>query len=109
MRPIIPAILAAALLSLVFHGACGGRAGDGSEMPKQDIKTVMEAHASELMAIEGVTAVAIGELDDGTPCIKVYVVKKTDDLVRRIPKKLGGHPVTVEESGVIRPMSGDGG
>ena len=78
-------------------------------MPTQDINTVVEARAGELMAIEGVTAVAVGALDDGTPCITVYVVRKTDDLLRRIPKTLGGHPVIVEESGVIRPMSKDAG
>lgn len=76
-------------------------------MPTQDIKTVMEAHVEELMAIEGVTAVAIGELDDHTPCIKVYVVEMTDDLSDAIPKSLGGHPVVIEVSGVIEPMSGD--
>ena len=91
-------------MSLVLVGA-RVRAGDGREMPTQDINTVVEAHAGELMAIEGVTAVAVGALANGTPCIKVYVVRKTDDLVRRIPKTLGGHPVIVEESGVIRPMS----
>jgi hypothetical protein len=97
------AVYAAALLSMASLGACGG-AGDGSEMSTQDIKTVMEAHVDELMAVEGVTAVAIGALDDGTPCIQVYVVEKTKNLVRRIPKKLDGHPVVVEESGVIEPM-----
>lgn len=107
-RSVRHAVYAAALAPLVFLGACGG-AGDGGKMPTQDIKTVMEAHAGELMAIEGVTAVAIGELDDGTPCIRVYVVEMTDDVVRRIPKTLGGHPVAVEESGVIRPMPGDVG
>ena len=101
-------VYGASLISLVFLGACGG-AGDGRDMPTQDINSVMEAHAGELMAIEGVTAVAIGALDDGTPCISVYVVKKTDDLVRRIPETLGGHPVVVEESGIIRPMSGETG
>lgn len=78
-------------------------------MPTQDIKTVMEAHVDELMATEGVTAVAIGELDDGTPCIMVYIVKESDELMARIPGKLDGHPVVVEVSGVIRPMSGDEG
>ena len=94
----------AALVSLVFLGACSG-AGGGRDMSTRDINTVMEAHAGELMAIEGVTAVAVGALDDGTPCIQVYVVKKTDALLRRIPNSLGGYAVAVEESGVIRPMS----
>jgi hypothetical protein len=70
----------------------------------RDIKTVMDAHADELMAIEGVTAVAIGGLADGTPCITIYVIGKTRGLMRRLPKTLEEHPVVVEESGVIRPM-----
>ena len=102
-RPVRLTICAAALVLLIVIGACGGT-GDGRDMPTQDINAVMEAHAGELMAIEGVTAVAVGALGDGTPCIQVYVVRKTDDLVRRIPKTLGGHPVVVEESGVIMPM-----
>ena len=73
-------------------------------MPTQDINTVMEAHAGELMAIESVTAVAVGALANGTPCIKVYVLRKTAAVRRRIPRTLEGHPVIVEESGVIRPM-----
>jgi hypothetical protein len=100
-------ITVALLVALSLLGACRSGAGDGRNMPVQDIKTVMEAHVDELMAIEGVTAVAIGALEDGTPCIKVYVVEKTDALVRRIPETLDGHPVVVEESGVIEPMSGD--
>ena len=97
-------IRAAALVSLVFLGACGDGSGDGRDMPAQDINTVMEAHVGELMAIEGVTAVAVGALANGTPCIRVYVVKKTGAVRRRVPRVLGGHPVIVEESGVIRPM-----
>lgn len=100
------AVGAALVVAVAWLGACAGGAGDGRNMPKRDIKTVMEAHVDELMAIEGVTAVAIGALDDGTPCIMVYVVKKTDALERRIPGQLEGHPVVVEESGLIEPMDG---
>jgi hypothetical protein len=99
-------IYATVLAPVLLAGACGGGSGEGRDMPTQDIVKVMEAHVDELMAIEGVTAVAIGALDDGTPCIRVYLVKKTDQLARRIPKTLGGHPVAVEESGIIRPMPG---
>jgi len=109
-RSILQGLQAAALVSLVFLAGCGGKTpSNGRGMPAQDIKTVMEAHAPELLAIEGVTAVAIGALDDGTPCIKIYMVERTDRLVRRLPRTLGGHPVVVEESGVIRPMPGAGG
>ena len=81
------------------------RKGQGS-VPDRDIKTVMEAHVNDLMAVPGVTAVAIGELEDGTPCIKVYVEKSTDEIKRQIPEQLEGHPVVVEVSGEIRPMEG---
>ena len=75
----------------------------------RDINAVMEAHVGDLMAIDGVTAVAVGALGDGTPCIQVYVVSKTEDLLCRIPKTLGGYAVVIEESGVIRPMPDETG
>ena len=73
-------------------------------MPNRDIKTVMEAHVEELMAIPGVVGVAIGELEDRTPCIQVLVIEQTEELSRRIPKSLEGHPVVIMVSGEIRPM-----
>ncbi|MBI4721358.1 MAG: hypothetical protein HY770_09105 [Chitinivibrionia bacterium] len=73
-------------------------------MPTRDIKTVMEAHVGDLMAMPGVAGVAIGELDNGTPCIIVMVVDLTDDLKRTIPKDLEGHPVIIEVSGEFKPM-----
>ena len=76
-------------------------------MPNRDIKTVMEAHVADLMAIPGVVAVAIGELDDKTPCIRVYVLEQTEELGRKIPKDLQGHPVVIEVSGEIKPMTGE--
>ena len=76
-------------------------------MSKQDIKSVMDARAPELMSIEGVTAVAIGETPAGIPCIKIYVTEKSDELTARLPDKLEGHPVIIEESGEFEPMQGD--
>jgi hypothetical protein len=69
------------------------------------INQVLEAHADELMAIQGVAGVAIGLLEDGeTPCLKILVVKLTRELESELPGSLDGHPVVVEESGVIRPL-----
>lgn len=93
-------------LLLVCACSCGRPKVDGDAMPKRDINTVMEAHTSELMAIPGVTGVAIGALDNGSPCILVLVVKQTNELERKIPKKLEGHPVRIFESGEIKPMNG---
>jgi len=101
-RILLAALIPPALLS------CQANKGGERAVPTRDVKTVMEAHVDELMAITGVTGVAIGELEDGTPCIQVYVVKKSDEIVKKIPSELEGHPVHIIESGVIRPMSGNG-
>lgn len=94
------------LAMLAAVAGCRSGSDDGGNMPQRDIKTVMDAHAAELMAIDGVAAVAVSALEDGTPCIKVYVVKKTDAIARRIPKEIEGYRVVVEESGTIEPLGG---
>jgi hypothetical protein len=78
-------------------------------MPDRDIKSVMDAHVQEMMAIPGVTGVAIGELDNGTPCIMVLVVELNDEVARKIPKVLEGHPVLTVESGEFKPMTDENG
>ena len=103
-RRLCAAAIGICLITLA--GSCRTATVSDDTMPKRDIKTVMESHVDELMAIPGVTGVAIGALDDGTPCIQVLVEKKTEDVIRHIPKTLEGHPVTIIESGVIRPMGG---
>jgi hypothetical protein len=87
--------------------ACAPRETRKDTMPKRDINAVMEDHTADLMRIPGVTGVAIGALDDGTPCILVLVLKETDSLKVRIPKTLEGYPVTIFESGEIKPMEGN--
>jgi hypothetical protein len=76
-------------------------------MTRKDINAVLKAHDKELLAIPGVVGVYVGVLpDEKTPCLKVMVVEETEDLKRRIPKSIEGHPVLIEESGVIRPLKG---
>jgi hypothetical protein len=76
-------------------------------MARKDINAVLKDHDKELLAIPGVVGVYVGLLpDDKTPCLKVMVVKETEDLKRRIPKSIEGYPVLIEESGVIRPLKG---
>ena len=95
----------------------GGIASAGSQTggigdDKQSIRTamrgineVMEAHVKELMELPGVVGVFIGALDDGTPCIKVMVIKTTSELEEKIPNYLEGHPVLILETGEIKPLS----
>jgi hypothetical protein len=74
-------------------------------MTQTDINTVLKDHDKELLAIPGVVGVYVGLLpDDKTPCLKVMVVKESEDLKRRIPKSIEGYPVLIEKSGVIRPL-----
>lgn len=78
-----------------------------SIVPGEGIQKAMDAHVKELMAIPGVVGVAIGALEDGRPCILVLVVKKTAENRKLIPAEIEAYPVKIEESGEIRPMSGD--
>ena len=57
------------------------------------------------MATRGVTGVAQGEFE-GRPCIKVFVSRKTRDVVRRIPSEMDGYTVRIEESGTFRALGG---
>jgi hypothetical protein len=73
---------------------------------KKDINSVMQAHTAEIMAIPGVTGLAISELEDKTPCIWVLVVEESEELARKIPDSLEGHPVKIVVSGEIKPLEG---
>ena len=76
-------------------------------MAATDINQVIKDHAGRLMAVPGVVGVAAGLSPEGTPCIIVMAVKITPALRRRIPGRLQGHPVIIEETGEIRAMSDD--
>ena len=72
-------------------------------MPSKPIKKVLEEHTNELMSIKGVIGTAEG-LCNGKPCIKVYVIKKTRQLIQRIPTTLEWYPVVIEETGEFRAL-----
>lgn len=76
---------------------------DEKEKPR-DIKAVMENHTAELMAIPGVTGVAVGLSRKKVPCILVLVVRATTEIRERVPREIEGHPVEVMVSGEIRGM-----
>ncbi len=72
-------------------------------MAGKPIETVLKEHTDRLMSLPGVVGTAIG-VCEGTPCIKVLVVKKTPQLVNEIPQTLEGYPVVIEETGEIRAL-----
>ena len=72
-------------------------------MEKKRIEKVLKHHTDHLMSIEGVVGTGIGEFE-GQPCIKVLVVEKTAELVKKIPKDLEGYIVVIEETGEIKAL-----
>ena len=100
--------LTVVLLSIACSAAIRSpvnQTGQQESMTRKDINAVLKDHNKELLAIPGVVGVYVGLLPDNkTHCLKVMVVKETEDLKRRIPKTIEGYPVLIEESGVIRPL-----
>jgi len=76
------------------------------KMTAKTIRDVLQEHTDEWMSIPGVVGTAIGEYK-GKPCIKVLVVKKTEDLTKKIPAKIEGFPVVIQETGEIRALEKD--
>lgn len=72
--------------------------------PESDIKKVMDAHAESLMAMAGVTGVAIGKTDDGIDCIMILILEDTKEIRDKLPREIQGHPVCLFVSGEIKPM-----
>lgn len=100
MLTMLPVLVLAATWA-----GCGTQKQEDA-VPREDIMAVVDEHAPQLIAIEGVAGVAVGALDTGEPCVRIYVVKLTDELRARLPATLGGWPVDIEESGEIRPLQG---
>lgn len=72
---------------------------------RRDINLVLADHDQALLAIPGVVGVYVGMQEDRkTPCLRVMAVRKTPELLGRVPKLLEGYPVVIEESGAIRPF-----
>jgi hypothetical protein len=56
---------------------------------RRPIEAVQESHTDSLMRIPGSSG-RRSELCDGTPCIKVLVVRATPELRKAIPDSLEG-------------------
>ncbi len=75
--------------------------GGREEMAAPTIEEVLKEHTGEWMSIPGVVGTGIGECE-GKPCIRIFVVKRTPELLKKIPSKLEGFVVDVQETGEIR-------
>ena len=72
-------------------------------MSAETVQRVLKEHSGELMSLPGVLGTGQG-LCEGRPCVKVFVLEKTQELERKIPHVLGGCPVEIVETGEIRPL-----
>lgn len=72
-------------------------------MPNKSLEEVLQEHTGSLMALSGVVGTAQG-LCDGKPCIRVFVAKKSDELMGQIPPEIEGYPVDVQETGEFRKL-----
>ncbi|MCF7974352.1 MAG: hypothetical protein K9N55_11095 [Phycisphaerae bacterium] len=87
---------------------CGSFAGRsdqarGKTMTKPTIEQIQEAHTDEWMAIPGVEGTAIG-LHQGKPCILILASVEASQLRDRIPSKVQGYSVVIEETGTFRTL-----
>jgi hypothetical protein len=67
------------------------------------IEAVLEQYTGSLMSVPGVVGTAIGQRERN-PCIKVFVVTKTRQVIATIPSALHGFPVAIEETGDLRAL-----
>lgn len=78
---------------------CGGK----KKMAARTIEEVLKENTDKWMSIPGVVGTAIGEFK-GKPCIKIFVVKKTEELRKKIPSQVEGFPVVIQQTGEIRAL-----
>lgn len=69
-------------------------------MEERTIEQVLKSHTLNLMSVSGVVGTAIGA-KEGKPCILVLVMKKSEEVVRKIPSELESYPVVIQEVGRI--------
>ena len=114
-RPPARLLLGFVLTGAALAGAAGCRDTNGTTTSRTrtddppvsqtlPLSEVVRRRAPELMALPGVVGVAEGALADGSPCLRVYVVRRTPELDRALPDTLDGWPVDIEESGKFRAM-----
>lgn len=71
-----------------------------SSTEKPTIEQVKAKYEMQLLNVEGVQGVGIGDSEDRDECvIKVYVDKRTKSLREKIPEQIEGYPVKIETTG----------
>ena len=109
MRFMTKAILAAVCLLWLVAGvmACGQPSAEAvpEERPlvEKPIEQVLQEHTASLMALPGVVGTAQGLCAD-EPCIRVFVVEATEELLKQIPEGIEGYTVDVQQTGEFKAL-----
>lgn len=78
----------------------------GIETVNARIKKVKQDYEAKLLSIPGVVGVGTGEITEGLegrqPCIRIYVEKRDEETLSRLPKVIGGFPTDIIEVGKPR-------
>ena len=102
----MPPKISSVVWLVVLLVACGSQEASRTRtgaMAEKTISVVLREHTASLMALPGVVGTAEGRCN-GKPCIKVYVKEKSQEIVKQIPAEIEGYPVTIQETGEIRPL-----
>ena len=85
--------------------ACNGNheTSKKENTPRMTIEQVQEKYSDQWMALEGVVGTGIGEFK-GKPCIKIFVTKKSKELMKKIPATVEGFPVILEVTGEFKAV-----
>ena len=70
---------------------------------EKPIEEVLQQHTDSLMALPGVVGTALGLCADG-PCIQVFVVEATEELLKQIPEEIEGYTVDVQQTGEFKAL-----
>jgi hypothetical protein len=105
MRKKLIALGTAVVICTGSVAACADMAGkdpdEGQVVSQQTIEQALRVHNNELMSLPGVVGAA-QSLCAGQPCIKVFVIERSEKLEEAVRRILAGYPVVIEESGPIR-------
>ncbi len=87
--------------------ACGQPSAEAvpEEKPlvEKTIEQVLQEHTDRLMALPGVVGTALGLCAD-KPCIQVFVVEATEELLKQIPDEIQGYQVDVQQTGEFKAL-----
>jgi hypothetical protein len=90
-------------LVLGVRAGSGDSPTRGGSRAEKTIQQVLADHTDSLMAVPGIVGVAHGECS-GQPCIRVFVVNKTEELLKLVPPVIEGYQVAVDETGEIKAL-----